>query len=175
MNENDDLKMYKDINNKFDDLIKEFNERGTEFSRRLADKVMGEKKYLNSKLQEWQDWREEHISEQKSDLISIKQGQNIFLNEIFPNIKNKVDASIKVATQSCVESNEARKSADRAEDNTRDSRKLVITLIVGLIMSILTIGIPSFLKLAQDKNNQTETVEYLKKLSESLSKQNKNE
>jgi len=162
------LRILKEVNEKFDEVLQELNENGTEFARLLAKEV--ENMRVNTKKELENVW-----SFVKSKLVSIEQGQKLFYDEIFPKLTNKIEVAISMArdsascTAACLESNKEAKqmikeSSARAEKFVAESRRILYGLVIALILLVLPISVASVWKLIQDYYNQKQTVSYLEKL-----------
>jgi len=105
------------------------NERGCEFGRSDAMRL--------NVLEE----------DYKSELISVKAGQKLFTEDIFPKMKEEVkDAGVhvKIATETVAE--------------MKKNNSLLVFTIMGAVIVQLLLGV---LKLKQDAENQTQLIKML--------------
>lgn len=163
--ENIRLNLITEMNDKFDEILKDLNENGTEYSRML-------KKDLDVMRENATRDFEEIWSFTKSKLVSVEQGQKLFYENIFPRLMNKIELAVKMARDSAQCTSEsfdtvkdAKKEFDDrlklAEAFVRDSRVLLMWFFVTVAVAVLSVG---GAKLYQDWINQNQTVNYLNKL-----------
>lgn len=163
--ENIRLNLITEMNDKFDEVLKDLNENGTEYSRML-------KKDLDVMRENATRDFEEIWSFTKSKLVSVEQGQKLFYENIFPRLMNKIELAVKMARDSAQCTSEsfdtvkdAKKEFDDrlklAEAFVRDSRVLLMWFFVTVAVAVLSVG---GAKLYQDWINQNQTVNYLNKL-----------
>jgi hypothetical protein len=155
------LKILNEVNEKFDEILTDLHQRGTEFSRSLAKEVEAMKANTTKEIEDIWSWA-------KSKLVSIEQGQKLFYDEIFPKLMNKVGVAVDMAKDSATCTAAALKSVEKSEKFVNDSRKYILILMAGLFTALLPVSIASVVKLFQDHNNQVETISYLKKLNKGV-------
>lgn len=83
----------------------------------------------------------------KSELISVKAGQKLFVEDIFPQMKDDVKeagAHVKIALETVAE--------------MKKNNSLLIYTIIGAVMVQLWVGV---MKLRQDAENQTQLIKML--------------
>lgn len=155
------LKILNEVNEKFDEILTDLHQRGTEFSRSLAKEVETMKANTTREIEDIWSWS-------KSKLVSIEQGQKMFYDEIFPKLMNKIEVAVGMSRDSATCTAAALKSVEHAEGFVKDSRKYILVLMTGLFLALLPMSVASIIKLVQDHNNQVETVSYLKKLNQGV-------
>jgi hypothetical protein len=94
----------------------------------------------------------------KSDLGSVRAGQNLFINEIFP----KMQDGVRDAKQNTEAALAAVKEAKKA---VVDMRKSMWAIFVSLFLMVAATIWGNLAKLGQDSRNQVETASYLKELT----------
>lgn len=159
--ENERLRILNEVNVKFNEVLDELNGKGTEFSRSLAKEIEAMKNTTAKELDNLWSWS-------KSKMVSIEQGQKLFYGDIFPKLMNKVGAAVDMSRDSAMCTAAALKSVEKAEGFVKDSRKYILVLMTGLFAVLLPLSIASIMKLVQDKNNQIETVSYLRQLNRGI-------
>lgn len=155
------LKIINEVNEKFDGILTDLHNKGTEYSRNLAKEVEVMKGNTTKEIDNIWSWS-------KSKLVSIEQSQKLFYEEIFPKLTNKVVVAVDMARDSATCTAAALKSVERSEGFVKDSRKYILILMSGLFLALLPMSVASIIKLVQDHKNQVETVSYLKQLNKGV-------
>jgi hypothetical protein len=177
--ENMRLRLMAEVNERFDEIVRDLNDNGTEFARSLEQEI--ESMRESTKKEFKNIW-----SYMKSKLVSIEQGQKLFYDDIFPKILSKVEVAVKMARDAALCTVEARKSADDARVYLRASIIVIVVAFIGIVGTTVWNGISQGGKLKtqvdnqgkmitalndklrQDADNQTETVKILEKLHKTL-------
>jgi hypothetical protein len=130
--------------------MEKLNKDGCEKGRRLEDRI----NYIES--------------DYKSELVSIRSGQQLFHDDIFPKMQQAVQEAKELAESTDLQVGAASAAARRCETSVDNSQKENRGLMRGFIISIVLLLLASVGKIWQDKVNQDQTSGYLSKLSESM-------
>lgn len=98
----------------------------------------------------------------KSELVSVKTGQKLFIETIIPNMRESIRSTE-------TKTDEASKAAVRAEKKAGHIDERIDAfgwrVMVGIILIVLTQIIATWFKINQDSENQKQTVAFLMALS----------
>lgn len=176
--ENARLRIMGEMNKRFDEVLSELHQRGTEYSRRLATEIENDRERVTKELEDiW--------SYSKSKLISIEAGQKMFYEEILPKLLEKIDITVGMTRDAAghaaqvvktgitmeKEARRAEKAAHRAENALHAGNWQTAGIIIAISLAVLTGGF----KLWQDWKNQNQTIAYLKALNSGVTINNQAE
>jgi hypothetical protein len=179
----------EEVDVRFNALIRELDEKGSEFSRSLAKDVEAMKKKAKEDIEELWSWS-------KSQLVSIEQGQRILYDPkdgLLAVALRKVSEAVKFAQDAALCTAASNQSADRAARAAEDTRAFVRTNIfvtaitfLGILITVVTFAVTYSSKskeesrdakaliaamnekIEQDAANQRETVGLMNKLYRKL-------
>lgn len=129
------LQIMEEVNLKFDALMKDLNNDGSEFSRTLRRELTELKKNTTKEIEEVYNY----IS---SKLVSIQTGQKLLYDPkdgILSKALSKVEVAVKMATDSAVCTTEAKKAADMSLKSAEEARDYIRTNIFVTALTFLGI------------------------------------
>lgn len=180
--ENMRLRLMAEVNERFDEIVRDLNDNGTEFARSLEKEIVVMRNSVKKEVENvW--------SYLKSKLVSIETGQKMLYDPkdgIMTKILGKVDMAVKMArdsaacTAACTETlKESKRLINDKDDQherevetyknfVRDSRLYMLIFIVTIAAATLGgLGL-GVAKIIQDHNNQVQTVSYLDSLNKGV-------
>lgn len=147
------------------DEISRLNKEGTEASRIRLSKLDADIKY-------WQEWRKEHESSNKSDLVSARHGIKLIAEDLIPRQNEKINVAINYSQDAVRCTAEANKAAQKAvvvlEEGRKDNKRFIRGFLVSIFLLVMATIFSQTMKLIQDSGNQKQTVEYLEMLTKQL-------
>jgi hypothetical protein len=158
----------------FDKEINKLKIEGTNHSKGLAKKLEDDKNYLIEKVENLKLMFHDHVSENKSDIMSIKHSNKILWETTIPKINNKIDTSIKYSQDASLNTSEARRLVDEGKKTLNDFKKWSFAIFMAILICLLGTFGTGFYKIFQDKGNQEQTINIMNDLKKELSKLNMN-
>lgn len=103
---------------------------------------------------------------------SVKAGQELFINDIFPKMKESVEESKEIARNSKKDIVMSANMIEEARECVKESKKSVNTMVCaflgGLLLLVATNVYYGSAKLSQDSDNQNRLEEHLIKMDKRL-------
>jgi hypothetical protein len=153
------------VKDEFDNEISKLRIEGSNHSKQLAVRLEDEKKYLIEKFDNLRLLVRDHISENKSDIVSIKQSNRLLWEDTLPKLNAKIDTSIKYSQDAMACTSESNKivaeAADLIVQNKKDN-KLFFWSVLSLLL--LAVAFPQVMKLIQDNSNQKQTLSAMEQI-----------
>lgn len=175
----------------FDEIVQALDRDGTEFARQLKSDIEHMREGVKSDIENvW--------SYMKSKLISIEAGQNMLYNSkdgLLKKALDKVDMAVKMSRDAAECTTGAKEAAETAKGSVEEAKTFIRTNIfvtaatfLGIFITVVTfvVNYSSKItrdttnqakmiealneKIVQDKQNQKETIEMMKKLYNKLGK-----
>lgn len=148
---------FLEANEKFDEIIRDLDREGTEFSRSLKGEILEMKNKLKNEIENvW--------SYLKSKLVSIEAGQAMLYDPkdgIMTKVLNRVDAAVKMSRDAAQCTAGASKAAEDAAKSANETRIFVRTNIfvtaltfLGILITVVSFGVSYASKLREDTHNQ---------------------
>ena len=178
------MRIMSDVNVRFDEVIKELNEKGTEYARRLKAEMAELKEKTKRDIEELLSWS-------KSHLLSIEQTHKTVYDPkdgIMTMALKKVELAVKMAVDAAECTAAARKAADDAKLYIRANIFVTAITFLGILVTVVG-GYLAFIgksqsevrqgkemvdalqkKLIQDDQNQKQLMEALSVMMHDLKK-----
>jgi hypothetical protein len=182
--ENLRLKIMDEINKRFEEVLHDLNENGSEFSRNIKLEILELRDNTKKEIEELWSWS-------KSQLLSIKQGQQMMYDPkdgLITIALRKVQEAVKMAQDSALCTIAAQKASEKAEMAADGAKQAVDKVWIAILLPVIGSAIiwlatqfwiagpkqdalvkEMKAKLEQDAKNQVETIGMLNELKKELS------